>query len=249
MKLIETYKSLNFDDRANNTSVRYVILHYTAMTNFLDSIKHMCSTSNKVSAHFLINKKGEIYYLVNVNMRAWHAGKSYWSGLTDLNSESIGIEIENSGHHINFENFTDLQIKSLMDLLNQLVKDYKIASHNILGHSDIAPYRKIDPGEKFPWSKLNEKELSYLPKINLQKNEDNMKKIKLNFFSSNLRQKVLFLLKEIGYDTRKIEITSNKFNKLIKAYQRHYRQTSISGEIDFQTYKLINQHYKDVLTL
>ena len=102
MKLIETYKSPNFNDRGNNTSVKYIILHYTTMTNHLDSIKHMCSTANKVSAHFLVNKKGKIYYLVNVNKRAWHAGESYWKGLTDINSASIGIEMDNSGHHINF---------------------------------------------------------------------------------------------------------------------------------------------------
>ena len=117
MKLIETYKSPNFNDRRNKTSVKYIILHYTAMINYLDSINHMCSTDNKVSSHFLINKKGETYNLVNVSKRAWHAGESFWKGLTDINSASIGIEIDNSGHHINFEYFTYLQIKSLWELL------------------------------------------------------------------------------------------------------------------------------------
>ena len=249
MKLIETYKSPNFNDRRKKSKVKYIILHYTAMTNHLDSIKHMCSTENKVSSHFLVNKKGEIYYLVKVDKRAWHAGTSYWKGLIDLNSASIGIEIDNSGHHINFENFTHLQIKSLLDLINQLVQDYKIFHHNILGHSDIAPFRKIDPGEKFPWDALYKKKLSYLPNINILKGANNTEKIRPNYCSPNLRKKVLFLLKKIGYDTRKVETTSNKFNKLIEAYQRHYRQNIISGEIDYQTYKLINQHHKDVLTL
>ena len=248
MKLIETYKSPNFNERGNKTSVKYIILHYTAMTNHLDSIEHMCSIDNKVSTHFLVNKKGATYCLVNVDKRAWHAGESYWNGLTDLNSSSIGIEIDNSGHHINFENFTRLQIKSLLYLIYQLVKNYEICPHNILGHSDIAPFRKIDPGEKFPWSELNEKQLSYLPEINVQKNGNKKEKIKLDFFSPNLRKKVLFLFKEIGYDTREVEITSNKFNQLIETYQRHYRQTLISGEIDYQTYQLINKHYKDMLT-
>ena len=249
MKLIETYKSPNFDKRANITSVKYIILHYTAMTNHLNSIEHMCSTDNKVSTHFLVNKKGEIYYLVNVNNRAWHAGKSYWKGLTDINSASIGIEMDNSGHHINFENFTKFQIKSLLDLVKHLVEEYRICPHNILGHSDIAPDRKKDPGEKFPWAQLNKKQLSYCPEINVQMNENKTEKIKKNFFSNNLKKKVLFFLKKIGYDTRKIEINSKDFNKLIENYQRHYRQTIISGEIDYQTYQLINQHYKDVLTL
>jgi len=248
MKLIETYKSPNFNDRRNKTSVKYIILHYTAMINYLDSINYMCSTDNKVSSHFLINKKGETYNLVNVSKRAWHAGESFWKGLTDINSASIGIEIDNSGHHINFENFTHLQIKSLIELINQLVKKYKISSHNILGHSDVAPFRKIDPGEKFPWIELNAKQLSYLPEINVKNNGNKKKNIKSNFFSPKLREKVLFFLKKIGYDTREIKTTSNKFNKLVESYQRHYRQTIITGEIDYQTYQLIEQHYKDMLT-
>ena len=196
MKLIETYKSPNFNDRGNKTTVKYIILHYTAMTNHLDSIRHMCSSVNKVSTHFLVNKKGKIYYLVNMNMRAWHAGKSYWNGLTDLNSASIGIEIDNSGHHINFENFTFLQIKSLLDLINQLVKDYKICPHNILGHSDIAPFRKIDPGEKFPWNQLNEKQLSYLPEINAKINGNKSEKITAFIFKFKEKSSV-FLLKKL----------------------------------------------------
>ena len=160
MKLIETYKSPNFNERRNRSTVKYIILHYTAMTNHLDSIEHMCLQDNKVSTHFLVDKKGETYCLVDVDKRAWHAGESYWSGLTDLNSVSIGIEIDNSGHHINFEKFSFLQVKSLLYLINQLVKNYEINPHNILGHSDIAPFRKIDPGIKFPWIQLYRKNLS-----------------------------------------------------------------------------------------
>ena len=150
---------------------------------------------------------------------------------------------------ISFENFTHLQIKSLISLVKQLVKKYKIYPHNILGHSDIAPFRKIDPGEKFPWDKLNSNKLSYLPKIKVRKTGNKIRKIRSDFFLPDLSKKILFSLKKIGYDTRKIEINSIKFNKLIEAYQRHYRQTNISGEIDYQTYQLINQHHKDLLTL
>ncbi len=248
MKLIEKYKSPNFNERRKKTKVNYIILHYTAMINHLVSIEHMCLKSNQVSSHFLINKKGEIHYLVNLNKRAWHAGKSYWKGLTDINSASIGIEIDNSGHHLNFEKFTSPQIKSLLNLINKIVKDYNICSHNILGHSDIAPFRKIDPGEKFPWDQLNKQNLSYHPEFSLKNKKNKKEKVKSSFLTPNLRKKVLFMLKKIGYDTRQVKITSKKFNLLIKAYQRHYRQTSISGKIDHQTYKLINQHYKEVLT-
>ena len=116
---------------------------------------------------------------------------------------------------------------------------------NVLGHSDIAPFRKIDPGEKFPWHELNRKELSYLPKIshineNLSEADENKQYAEF--------QKILEMLGFIGYDTRGVNIRDNKFQLLIKAYQRHYRQSDISGEIDQKTTFLIKQHFKDVLT-
>ena len=121
MKLIETYKSPNFNERIANHQLSYVILHYTAMSSCKEAIKYMCDKKNKVSAHFLVSKKGKIFYLVDLNKRAWHAGQSYWKGLTDINSASIGIEIDNSGHHLNFEKFTSPQIKSLLNLINKIV--------------------------------------------------------------------------------------------------------------------------------
>ena len=165
MKLIETYKSPNFNERIENQQLRYLILHYTAMESCQDALERMCKKKNKVSAHFLISKKGEIFYLVNQNKIAWHAGKSYWKNIKNLNSRSIGIEIDNSGHHVNNEDYHHLQIKSLCELIKKLIKEYNINPKNILGHSDIAPFRKIDPGENFPWKKLSEINLSYFPKI------------------------------------------------------------------------------------
>ena len=249
MKLIETFRSPNFDTRNNVKSIKYIILHYTAMTNHFEAIEHLCSNSNRVSSHYLISKKGAIYYLVDTKDRAWHAGNSFWKGLTDLNSQSIGIEIDNSGHHLHFEDYTTLQINSLVRLISKLVIKFKISTHNILGHSDIAPYRKIDPGEKFPWKILKKKKIVYF-----QNASNNQKKIvgnqtSLDLLSTNKDQKSIIMLKKIGYDTRNLKINSNAYKKLIESYQRHYRQNNISGKNDDQTYKLIQQHYKDVLTL
>ena len=160
MKLIETFKSPNFDERKGFYRICYIILHYTAIKTCKEAIKYICKKKNKVSAHFLVSKKGEIYHLVDIQKRAWHAGDSYWKGLTDLNSNSIGIEIDNSGHNINNEKYSFLQIKSLIELIQKLSKEHKIIPNNVLGHSDIAPLRKIDPGEKFPWHELIKRNLS-----------------------------------------------------------------------------------------
>ena len=104
MKLIETFKSPNFNERNSNQELSYLILHYTAMKSYHEAIEHMCKKKNKVSAHFLVSKKGEVFYLVDVKKNAWHAGLSYWKDIKGLNSSSIGIEIDNSGHHFFNEN-------------------------------------------------------------------------------------------------------------------------------------------------
>ena len=247
MKLIETFKSPNFNERKNNQQLDYLILHYTAMTSCQEAIEYMCSKENKVSAHFLVSKKGEIFYLVNQNKIAWHAGKSYWKNIKNLNSRSIGIEIDNSGHHINNEDYNHLQIKSLCELIKKLIKEYNINPQNILGHSDIAPFRKNDPGEKFPWHELNNRRLSYSPTINNDIFDDKSNTTTIENQYKEY-QDVLSMLGSIGYDTRNVKVGDNNFKLLIQAYQRHHRQSNVLGEIDKETIKLIKQHYKDMLT-
>ena len=111
MKLIDKYKSPNFNKRKKGTFLNYIILHYTAMKNYKEALYHLCDKKNKVSSHFLINKSGDIFYLVSITSRAWHAGKSNWHKISDINSESIGIEIDNSGHYYEFENYKELTNK------------------------------------------------------------------------------------------------------------------------------------------
>ena len=164
MKFITTFKSPNFSLRANNSEIKLIIIHYTAIKSSKAAINHLCNKKTKVSSHFFINKSGTIYYLVDLKYRAWHAGESCWKNIKDINSKSIGIEIDNSGHHLKFEEYTLKQISSLTKLLIYLKNRYKIKPENILGHSDISPYRKIDPGEKFPWKKLEKNKLSFVPK-------------------------------------------------------------------------------------
>ena len=247
MKLIETFKSPNFNERNTNQQLSYLILHYTAMVSYHEALEYMCKKQNKVSAHFLVSQKGEIFYLVDLKKRAWHAGQSYWKGLVNLNSSSIGIEIDNSGHHINNENYHPIQIKSLCELINKLIKKFNILPENVLGHSDIAPFRKIDPGEKFPWNKLYRKRLSYSPKININNAKNKLNTTKIDYQYKEYKD-VLSMLGLIGYDTRGVKVKDHKFKLLIQAYQRHHRQYNVLGEIDRETIGLIQQHYKDMLT-
>ena len=112
MKFIEKYKSPNFDRRKKASSLNYIIIHYTAIKSYKEALSHLCKKENKASTHFFISKSGEIFHLVDIINRAWHAGRSYWKGIVDINSESIGIEMDNSGHHYDFENYTPKQLNS-----------------------------------------------------------------------------------------------------------------------------------------
>jgi N-acetylmuramoyl-L-alanine amidase len=223
MKLIHNFKSPNFNDRKSN-NIEIIVIHYTALESISNSLKYLCSKKNKVSSHYLISQSGKIYSLVSEKKRAWHAGQSYWGGNTDINSISIGIELDYSLSYTN--NKFSLKLNSaLIFLLKKLLQKYKIKIENVLGHSDIAPYRKIDPGKYFPWHLLENKKLSYKPKLI---NRSDLPEFLINkWFDKNkfnsIKKKILFMLNFIGYDTS-LAIKNNKyFNKLIDAYSNHYK--------------------------
>ncbi len=235
MKLIHKFKSLNYDKRENK-QITHLILHYTALPSIEDSIKYLCESKNKVSCHYIISQNGKIYNLVNDKYRAWHAGHSEWLFEKDINSASIGIELDFSPNHNNNQ-FSKLLIFSLISLIKYLKKKYNIDKKNILGHSDIAPYRKIDPGKKFPWKKLYNLNLSYSP-VKIKNSE--IKKLKI-WFKKNLiytdKKKILIMLSIIGYDISK-SINDKKFYRiLLKNYRNHFIQKS---HYKNSTIKLIN---------
>ena len=174
MKLIHKFKSLNFDKR-DNKKISYIILHYTALPSIDESINFLSKAENKVSCHYIISQNGKIYNLVEEKNRAWHAGQSKWLSERDLNSTSIGIELDFSPNHNN-NKFSKLQLNALIVLTQYLKKKYNIDKKNILAHSDIAPYRKIDPGKNFPWKKLYQLNLAYYPST---KNILKLKKIRI----------------------------------------------------------------------
>ena len=235
MKFITTYRSINYNKRAPSSEINFIIIHYTATRSLKETLKILCSVKSKVSSHFLISKKGTIYFLVDNEHRAWHAGKSCWKGIRDINSLSIGIELQNSGQKIYFESYPKAQIDSLMELLQYLKKIYKIQDINILGHSDIAPERKIDPGAKFPWKILTKNNLSYVPKISKIKNN------RLN--KSALKGSILKKIKRIGYCFGNNEKKTEK--KVIKAFQMHFQQDFIRGYPNDKTHMIVDQYFDD----
>ncbi|MGQ0526507.1 MAG: N-acetylmuramoyl-L-alanine amidase [Alphaproteobacteria bacterium] len=153
----KTWISPNFDARKGGAAPCMIIFHYTGMKTVEDALKRLCDPAAKVSAHYVVEEEGRVHALVDEKDRAWHAGVSYWRGEADINSHSIGIEIVNPGHEFGYRAFPDAQIMAVIKLCQGIISRYNIAPENILGHSDIAPSRKIDPGELFPWQKLAER--------------------------------------------------------------------------------------------
>jgi len=144
--------SPNFDERS--LPVTMVVLHYTEMKPVGTAIERLTDPAAKVSAHYLITEEGGVIRLVPEGKRAWHAGASFWRGIPDVNSASIGIELDHPGHGLGYRGFADAQIDALIPLLHRIVKQYDIPRANVVGHSDVAPMRKVDPGELFPWDRL-----------------------------------------------------------------------------------------------
>ena len=152
---IDLNYSPNFSSiKRKSKLIKFLIFHYTGMKKESDALKKLTKIQSEVSSHYFIKNNGDITLLVPDLYIAWHAGKSSWKNYESLNKHSIGIEISNPGHQFNYKKFSKKQISSILRLSKFLLKKYKIKSKNILGHSDIAPNRKKDPGEKFPWKYL-----------------------------------------------------------------------------------------------
>ena len=228
LNLIRNY-SINFDTpERNNKDINFVILHYTGMKSETAAIERLCNPKSKVSSHYFIKKNGEILNLIPDNYIAWHAGKSRWKKKNFLNKNSIGIEIQNPGHSFNYPNFSEKQIVALKKLLRFLMKKYKVLKKNVLGHSDIAPERKKDPGEKFPWYSLSKQGFCVWHKLN-KKDLKKSRKISL----SNFDKKVFIKnLNKIGYNCTRGYRNDIKQRLLTIAFQRRFRQELIDGKID-----------------
>ena len=241
--LVERLYSPNHSkNKRSKQSIKFIILHYTGMQSARASIKRMLSKSSKVSAHYLIDQKGKIFNLVSDDKTAWHAGKSKWKKIQNLNKCSIGIELVNRGHSINYENFKKKQLTSLVVLIKSLVKNYHIPFNNILGHSDIAPLRKLDPGEKFPWSNVLRKIFPNL-KFNFHSNKQKKKREKV-VITDKIRERFFYNLGKIGYCYLLKNTKNSQNDKVIKAFQSRFRQKKVDGNIDYECFDISNEVLK-----
>ncbi|EHS49691.1 N-acetylmuramyl-L-alanine amidase, negative regulator of AmpC, AmpD [Rhizobium sp. PDO1-076] len=153
-RLAEVVPSPNFGERIGVTRPDILLLHYTGMPTGEGAQAWLCNPDSQVSSHYIVHEDGRVVQMVPEDRRAWHAGQSSWAGETDINSRSIGIEIANAGHPAGLPDYPDRQIESLIELCRECVERHQIAPERVLAHSDVAPVRKVDPGENFPWSKL-----------------------------------------------------------------------------------------------
>tara|TARA_B100000085_G_C18452805_1_gene475614 strand:+ start:204 stop:935 length:732 start_codon:yes stop_codon:yes gene_type:complete len=228
MRITANY-SPNFNIKKRKPKdIKFIIFHYTGMRKEIDAINKLVGFKSKVSSHYLIKNNGEILKLVPDLYIAWHAGISHWQNYRSINKNSIGIEISNSGHEYKYSKFNEKQIKSLIKISKLLVKKYKIKSQFILGHSDISPDRKKDPGEKFPWKHLSKRKIGIWHNLSqnklLKEREKKIKDTDKNIFIKNLYK--------IGY-LKNLKSKNNKYLKILTtAFQRRFRQELINGIAD-----------------
>ena len=246
MKYINKYKSQNYNSR-NNSKIKLIIIHYTALENAPHAISYLCNKEKKVSSHYLISQNGIVYNLVDEKFRAWHAGEAFWQDNKDINKISVGIELDYSPYGKN-NKFSLKMISSLKKLITKIKKKYNISKNNILGHSDIAPFRKQDPGKKFPWKSLSSSNLI----LNIKKlKQSDLRVIEEWFRMRNInskKQKIILALSLIGYDTRKIYNNQKLYNKLIKSYKIRYLSDKDNFNNNLLYNKLITHLFNFMLT-
>jgi N-acetylmuramoyl-L-alanine amidase len=212
--------SPNFDDRDQPVSI--VVLHYTGMADAASAIERLRDPEARVSCHYLIAEDGKVLRMVAEDKRAWHAGRSYWRGLHNLNAASVGIEIVNPGHEFGYRPFTPQQMDALVPLLAGIVGRHQVPRANVVGHSDIAPARKQDPGELFDWALLARHGLAVArPTRGL---------VDPHWTDGGF----LLALERYGYDVRERQAA-------VIAFQRRFRPDLVNGEIDGESRAILLQ--------
>jgi len=207
-------------------------LHYTDM-EFDEGISRLCDPLTKVSAHYLIHENGEIYNLIKDKNRAWHAGQSYWQGEVQLNDTSIGIELDNPGKN----DFTPAQMQAAIKLCHYLQKQYNIPANNILGHSDIAPHRKIDPGLYFDWNLLQQNNIGMSWKeIHGPIEFFDLRKFNITYLQTSLAS--------IGYDLKVTGVFDQQTSNVIRAFQAHFNPKAILAQGGLEYYRDFDNSYR-----
>lgn len=217
--MITTFVSPNCGPRKSEKGIAPLIdtlvIHYTGMMPTRRALDWLCDPISQVSAHYLIDEDGTTWRMVEEADRAWHAGVGAWRGWRDINSRSIGIELSNPGHDCGYRAFPNAQIETLIELTNGILERHPIPARNVVAHSDIAPSRKIDPGELFPWGQLAANGIGVWPgQVSAAVSE----------------QDAAQTLQAIGYD-----VAENKFKTVLSAFQRRFRPACFDGVLDHET--------------
>lgn len=215
---------------AGSTGVRLIVLHYTGMKSAADALARLTDSISHVSAHYVVDDEGAVYRLVAEERRAWHAGVSYWQGVRDINSASIGIEITNPGHDYGYRAFPPAQIEAVKILVRDIMARHALTPSAVIGHSDIAPGRKIDPGELFPWENMAQSGLGIWPKL------EGTKRLMTSDEAHTLLSAIGYatpLSADLGADILPAPTDS------VAAFQRHYRPRKVDGVLDSETLALI----------
>lgn len=229
MKVVER-PSPNFNERQGVAGADILIMHYTGMRSCEEAVARLTSAEGKVSSHYTIDEDGTIYQHVSEHLRAWHAGASSWRGASDINSRSIGIEIVNPGHEFGYRAFPDAQIDAVIRLSKAIVARHPIPARNLIGHSDIAPGRKTDPGELFPWKRLAQAGLGLW--VEVKSGRD------LPLARGMTGERVAELqaaLARYGYGADANGNFDERTEFVVSAFQRHFRPANFDGVADAQT--------------
>tara|TARA_B100000963_G_C22389859_1_gene563982 strand:- start:27 stop:734 length:708 start_codon:yes stop_codon:yes gene_type:complete len=229
MKILLNYSPNHPKKMRKRGNIKFIIIHYTGMQSEIASINRLKNPKSNVSCHYLINRSGKVIKMVEDRYVAWHAGKSKWKNFVNLNNKSLGIELVNKGHQYGYQRFTLRQIKSLIQLCKILKRKYSIKKENILGHSDISPLRKDDPGEKFPWKKLSTYNLGKWYKEKKIKFDIDHKKTQILFFKN---------LQKLGFRYFSVYRRRISDKRVIKAFQQHFLPANVNGKIDQKTLKI-----------
>ncbi len=200
-----------------------LVLHYTGMANAEAALDRLCDAVARVGAHYLIDENGRVFSLIPEQSRAWHAGAAWWRGQTDINARSLGIELVNPGHEFGLTPFPEPQMSALIDLAGDILARHPVPQINVVGHSDVAPRRKQDPGELFDWRRLAKAGIGLWP--------DDSKPCDV------AGEQALAMLAEIGYETVDPQ-------KTVAAFQRRFRPRRVDGDIDAETMGLVESLFK-----
>jgi len=224
--------SANHDARAPGAAVDILLLHYTGMTTTAAAIERLCDPAAKVSSHYVIDEDGKILQLVPEHRRAWHAGVSSWQGVSDINSRSIGVEIGNPGHDFGYPDFPEAQVEALIALAHDIVARHRIPADRVLAHSDVAPRRKRDPGEKFPWQQLQQAGIgAWVEPAPLAG-----KGVAIGPGTKGADvARLQAALKRYGYEIETSALYDENTATVITAFQRHFRPARVDGLADRST--------------